>query len=109
MLTAGEVGDGRKRVKTTTEGKNGVFVILRRNIARLAGLIATASAALLGFGVEARATCGGENLMTRMEAEAPAEAAALRAAAEAQPDGEGRFWKIEKDGLPLHGKSCQTM
>ena len=47
----------------------------------------------------AAATCGGENLLPKLEREDPAAYAKLRAAADAEPNGKAIFWKIEKDGV----------
>jgi uncharacterized protein len=68
-----------------------------------AGAIALAAAAGLASGASAQTkapACGGEDLFTRLEVERPEAAAALRAAADAQPDAEGRFWRIDREGLP---------
>ncbi|MBD9374838.1 TraB/GumN family protein [Rhizobium sp. ARZ01] len=43
-------------------------------------------------------TCGGENLLTRMQASDPASYARLVEEAKATPNGEGIFWKIERAG-----------
>lgn len=80
-------------------------------MARLASLpnrnalrtIAFAAAAGFFSGASAQSaapSCGGEDLFERLEAERPETAAGLRAAADAQPDSEGLFWKIEREGLP---------
>lgn len=45
------------------------------------------------------AACHGENLLVAMEAEKPEELAKIRAEAAKVPNGQGIFWKIEKDGL----------
>lgn len=45
------------------------------------------------------ATCHGENLLVAMEKEKPDELAKIRAEAAKTPNGQGIFWKIEKDGL----------
>ena len=46
----------------------------------------------------AAAECGGENLLPRIEADNPAAYAKLIEEAEATPNGEGIFWRIEKAG-----------
>ncbi len=65
---------------------------LRRTIlAALAGLLALTSGA--------RAGCEGENILPALTP-TPAELGALRAAAAAHPNAEGRFWRVERAGTP---------
>ncbi len=59
-----------------------------------------AAAGLASGAAAAPPACGGEDLFAKMEAERPEAAAALRAAAESQPDAVGRFWRIDREGLP---------
>lgn len=70
-------------------------IMLRRSIARLA---LAAALALPGL-AQARDACGGLDMLPRIEAERPGALAAMRAAAYAQPNPAGRFWRIEKPGL----------
>ena len=68
-------------------------------------LVALLLAALLAVGPAhaSDAACHGENLLVAMEAEKPEELAEIRAEAAKVPNGQGIFWKIEKDGLkPSH-------
>ncbi len=44
-------------------------------------------------------SCGGDNLISRLEKDDPAAYGKLRAEADAVPNGKGIFWKIEKDGV----------
>lgn len=44
--------------------------------------------------------CGGVNLVSQMEKEAPELAASLRSQSQSVPNAKGIFWKIEKDGQP---------
>lgn len=64
-------------------------------------LVALLLAALLAIGPAnaSDAACHGENLLVAMEAEKPDELAQIRAEAAKVPNGQGIFWKIEKDGL----------
>ena len=43
--------------------------------------------------------CHGENLLVAMEKEKPEELAKIRAEAAKVPNGQGIFWKVEKEGL----------
>jgi hypothetical protein len=43
--------------------------------------------------------CHGENLLVAMEKEKPEELASIRAEAAKTPNGQGIFWKVEKQGL----------
>jgi uncharacterized protein YbaP (TraB family) len=43
--------------------------------------------------------CHGENLLVTMEKEKPEELAKIRAEAAKVPNGQGIFWKVEKEGL----------
>lgn len=44
--------------------------------------------------------CGGDNLLAKLAQHDPEAFVALRAEADAVPNGKGIFWKIEKDGAP---------
>lgn len=47
--------------------------------------------------------CHGENLLVEMEKDRPDELASIRAEAAKVPNGQGIFWKVEKEGLkPSH-------
>src|SRR5690606_33901337 len=80
-----------------------------RAVSVLGGLVAAANllfllafaAALLAAMGQARAepACHGQDLMARMKAEEPVKYAAVRAEADAVPDGHGRLWRVEKDGV----------
>jgi uncharacterized protein YbaP (TraB family) len=47
---------------------------------------------------DAAPVCGGDNILTKLAADDPAAFTALRAEADAIPNGKAIFWKIEKDG-----------
>lgn len=59
----------------------------------LAGLIAAAPARASDI------ACHGENLLVAMEKDNPEQLASLRAEAAKIPNGQGIFWKVEKEGL----------
>lgn len=65
-------------------------------------IIGSFIAYLAGAG-SALAACGGEDLMARLAVERPAVHAEILAAAAAVPNGEGRFWRVERAGTaPSH-------
>lgn len=68
--------------------------LLHRNIIRSA----IAALMLLPGLAAARDACGGTNILKALEAERPGAVAAMRAAAEAQPNARGRFWRIDAPG-----------
>lgn len=63
---------------------------MRRIIGTLIGLAAGTGTAF--------AECGGEDLMPGLAAEAPAAHAGILAEAAATPNGDSRFWRVERDG-----------
>jgi uncharacterized protein YbaP (TraB family) len=71
------------------------MTMLRRSIARLA---LAAAIALPGL-AQARDVCAGADMLPQIEAERPGAVAAMRAAAAAAPNAEGRFWRITAPGL----------
>jgi len=54
--------------------------------------------ALAGLSGPALADCGGDDLMARLAVEEPATHAAILADAAAIPNGEGRLWRVEREG-----------
>ncbi len=65
-------------------------------------LSAIAIALLLGLapaGAQTPPACGGTDLHAKLQHEQPAVFEAVRAEAEAQPNGEAIFWRIERSGL----------
>ncbi|MEM1299604.1 MAG: TraB/GumN family protein [Pseudomonadota bacterium] len=66
---------------------------------KIRAALAGAAVALL-FPAGAFATCIGTNLIPDLRADDPAAVDAMYARAAQVPNGEGRFWKVERTGLP---------
>ena len=75
-----------------------LWAIALANLLFLAAFVAT----LLALASPARAemaACTGENLLAEMERSEPDKLSEIRRAAADTPNGEGRLWKIEREGL----------
>lgn len=75
-----------------------LWALALANVLFLAAFVAT----LLALSGPARAetvACTGDDLLAQMEASEPDRLEALRQKARLTPNGEGRLWKIEKEGL----------
>lgn len=86
------------------------MMMLRRSMAKAA----FAAILMLPGLAQARDACGGDNLLPSIEAARPGAVAAMRAAAAAQPNSEGLFWRIEAPGRApsflfgaLHGAASE--